>query len=48
MFGADKGKADRLDGKDLVIGIVLARFNRDVKNTLAKSCWDELLVRGVA
>jgi 6,7-dimethyl-8-ribityllumazine synthase len=48
MFGADKGKADRLDGKDLVIGIVQARFNRDVTNTLAKSCWDELLARGVA
>ena len=48
MFGADKGKADRLDGKDLVIGIVQARFNQDVTNTLAKACWDELLAHGVA
>ena len=48
MFGADKGKADRLDGKDLVIGIVQARFNRDVTNALAKACWDTLLERGVA
>jgi 6,7-dimethyl-8-ribityllumazine synthase len=27
MFGADKGTADRLDGKKLYIGIVQARFN---------------------
>jgi 6,7-dimethyl-8-ribityllumazine synthase len=48
MFGADKGKADRLDGKDLVIGIVQARFNQGVTDTLAKTCREELLARGVA
>jgi 6,7-dimethyl-8-ribityllumazine synthase len=48
MFGADKGTADRLDGKDLVIGIVQARFNQGVTNALAKACWDELLARGVS
>jgi len=47
MFGADKGAADRLDGKPLVIGIVQARFNQGVTNALAKACWDELLARGV-
>jgi 6,7-dimethyl-8-ribityllumazine synthase len=47
MFGADKGTADRLDGKDLVIGIVQARFNQEVTNTLAKACWDALLEHGV-
>ena len=47
MFGADKGRANRLDGKDLVIGIVQARFNQGVTNALAKACWDELLARGV-
>jgi 6,7-dimethyl-8-ribityllumazine synthase len=47
MFGADKGAADRLDGKQLVIGIVQARFNQGVTNALAKACWDELLARGV-
>jgi len=47
MFGADKGTASRLDGRKLVIGIVQARFNKDVTNTLAKACWDELLARGV-
>ena len=47
MFGADKGLANRLDGKQLVIGIVQARFNQGVTNALAKACWDELLARGV-
>ena len=47
MFGADKGAANRLDGKQLVIGIVQARFNQGVTNALAKACWDELLARGV-
>jgi 6,7-dimethyl-8-ribityllumazine synthase len=47
MFGADKGAADRLDGKELVIGIVQARFNQGVTNALAKACWDELLAHGV-
>jgi 6,7-dimethyl-8-ribityllumazine synthase len=47
MFGADKGVGDRLDGKELVIGIVQARFNQGVTNALAKACWDELLARGV-
>jgi 6,7-dimethyl-8-ribityllumazine synthase len=47
MFGADKGQADRLEGKELVIGIVQARFNQSVTNALAKACWDELLAHGV-
>ena len=47
MFRADKGTANRLDGKELVIGIVQARFNQGVTNALAKACWDELLARGV-
>jgi 6,7-dimethyl-8-ribityllumazine synthase len=38
MFGADKGTADRLDGKELVIGIVQARFNQGVTNALAQAC----------
>ena len=47
MFGADKGAADRLDGKRLVIGIVQARFNQEITNALAKACWEELLAHGV-
>ncbi len=47
MFGADKGTAERLDGQELVIGIVQARFNQSVTNALAKACWDALLEHGV-
>jgi 6,7-dimethyl-8-ribityllumazine synthase len=47
MFGADKGTGDRLDGRELVIGIVQARFNQGVTDVLAKACRDELLARGV-
>ena len=47
MFGADKGSADRLDGRELVIGLVQARFNQGVTDTLAKACREELLARGV-
>ena len=47
MFGADKGTADRLDGKKLHIGIVQARFNESITNTLAAACRAELLALGV-
>jgi len=47
MFGADKGKADRLDGEGLRIGIVQARFNESITNALAQACKAELAVLGV-
>ncbi|WP_284465368.1 6,7-dimethyl-8-ribityllumazine synthase [Diaphorobacter nitroreducens] len=47
MFGADKGSADKLDGKKLHIGIVQARFNENITNTLAAACRAELLRLGV-
>ena len=47
MFGADKGTADKLDGKKLVIGIVQARFNESVTNALATACLNELSALGV-
>ena len=47
MFGAEKGKADKLDGKDLVIGIVQARFNESITNALAEACRAELQALGV-
>src|SRR6478609_299093 len=47
MFGAEKGAADRLDGKELVIGIVQARFNESITNALAEACRTELLALGV-
>ncbi|WP_406622543.1 6,7-dimethyl-8-ribityllumazine synthase [Acidovorax sp. SDU_ACID1] len=47
MFGADKGTADKLDGKKLHIGIVQARFNESITNSLAAACRAELLRLGV-
>ena len=52
MFGADKGKVadtdSRMDGKQLRIGIVQARFNAGVTDALASACKQELLDLGVA
>ncbi|MGE0498111.1 MAG: 6,7-dimethyl-8-ribityllumazine synthase [Ramlibacter sp.] len=47
MFGADKGTADRLDGKRLRIGIVQARFNEGITDALAQACLAELAALGV-
>ena len=48
MFGADKGKADRLDGKGLRIGIVQARWNAAITGKLAQACLAELQELGVS
>ena len=52
MFGADKGNIDnqdqRLQGKNLRIGIVQARFNPEVTTALSSACRQELLALGVA
>ncbi|ROZ75825.1 6,7-dimethyl-8-ribityllumazine synthase [Ramlibacter sp. WS9] len=48
MFGAEKGKADKMDGKGLCIGIVQARFNESITNALAQACRAELNALGVA
>ena len=47
MFGADKGTAEHMDGSKLYIGIVQARFNEGITNTLAQACLAELLRLGV-
>jgi 6,7-dimethyl-8-ribityllumazine synthase len=47
MFGAEKGSADKLDGRKLVIGIVQARFNESVTDALADACLQELAALGV-
>ncbi len=47
MFGAEKGSADKLDGKKFSIGIVQARFNESVTNALADACKQELESLGV-
>ena len=47
MQGADKGFANRLDGHDLRVGIVQARFNDELTGRLAAVCIDELVALGV-
>ena len=47
MQDADKGTAAHLDGRDLHIGIVQARFNAGVTDALAAACLAELAVLGV-
>ena len=48
MQDADKGQAADLDGTDLRIGIVQARFNEKLTQRLASSCIAELETLGVA
>ncbi len=48
MKDADKGPETEIDGRHLRIGIVQARFNAPITQTLAKSCLDELRELGVA
>jgi 6,7-dimethyl-8-ribityllumazine synthase len=48
MFGADKGKAGKLDGNGLYIGIVQARWNAAITDALFESCRSELVALGVA
>ncbi|MDP2257592.1 MAG: 6,7-dimethyl-8-ribityllumazine synthase [Polaromonas sp.] len=47
MFGAEKGSADKLDGKKLSIGMVQGRFNEGITNALAEACKQELIALGV-
>jgi len=51
MFGADKGKLDsgdhRLRGAELTVGMVQARFNQSITDTLAAACKAELRALGV-
>lgn len=48
MQGADKGQAGRLDGNDLRVGIVQARFNDELTSRMADICIDELVKLGVS
>jgi 6,7-dimethyl-8-ribityllumazine synthase len=47
MQDAEKGRGIRLDGDDLRVGIVQARFNDTLTSRLAEVCIDELLRLGV-
>ena len=48
MQDADKGAALTLNGQDLRIGIVQARFNAEITAKLAESCLAELRALGVS
>jgi 6,7-dimethyl-8-ribityllumazine synthase len=48
MQDADKGQRERLDGRDLRIGLVQARFNAKITDQLAAHCIAELQKLGVA
>ena len=47
MQNANQGKTGKLEGHDLAIGIVQARFNADITDALAQSCLAELAALGV-
>ena len=48
MLHAEKGTAHQLNGQGLRIGIVQARFNESITNSLAHACKQVLLDTGVA
>lgn len=48
MQAADQGQAPALNGEDLRIAIVQARFNEPITRVLAEACRTELLALGVA
>ena len=47
MKDADQGRAGELDGRELAIGIVQARFNAEITDQLAQACLAELAALGV-
>jgi len=47
MQSSDKGELAALDGQDLRIGVVQARFNHPITNRLAETCMEELKRLGV-
>ncbi|MEJ6003545.1 6,7-dimethyl-8-ribityllumazine synthase [Paucibacter soli] len=47
MQGSDKGQSASLDGQNLRIGLVQARFNDKITSALAEACTQELLALGV-
>jgi len=48
MQGSDKGQAINLDGHNLRIGLVQARFNDAITGRLAECCTNQLLAMGVS
>jgi len=48
MRNAERGEPARLDGGDLRIGIVQARFNLELTDAIVRACSAELVALGVA
>ena len=48
MRNAERGEPARLDGSDLRIGIVQARFNIELTDAVVRACSAELVALGVA
>ena len=48
MRNAERGEPERLDGGELRIGIVQARFNVELTDTIADACRAELVALGVS
>ena len=48
MRNAERGAPARLDGRDLRIGLVQARFNAELTDEIARACSAELAALGVA
>jgi 6,7-dimethyl-8-ribityllumazine synthase len=48
MRNAERGEPTRLDGRELRIAIVQARFNAELTDRIARACTEELLALGVA
>ena len=48
MRNAERGAPARLDGRDLRIAIVQARFNAELTDSIARACSAELIALGVA
>jgi len=48
MRNAERGEGTRLDGRELRIAIVQARFNAELTDRIARACIDELIALGVA
>jgi 6,7-dimethyl-8-ribityllumazine synthase len=47
MRDAERGEAERLDGRGLRIAVVQARFNVEITDRIARACVDELARLGV-
>jgi 6,7-dimethyl-8-ribityllumazine synthase len=48
MRDAERGEAARLDGRELRVAVVQARFNVELTERIARACIDELVALGVA